>query len=115
MKNRTGEDLVITDWAIRKLTLEDLREKIVGGAHYITNDLLPRVRQLGVNDLLDFDKMTFPNGTASACLDSLQRLVDIAKQYRIIIDQNSVVLDDVQWDMLANALRTLGMHPEQTD
>lgn len=100
---------------IRELTLEDLREKIVGGAYYITNELLPRVRTLGVVDLPDFDKMRFPNGTASACLESLQRLADIAKQYRDLIDQNSVVLSDTQWDMLANALRTLGMHPEQTD
>jgi len=97
---------------IREVTLDDLRQMITHSIYHITGDVLPQVRALGVTDLPDFERLKFPNGTASACLESLNQLAAMKEKYMHIIDTNTVVLDEFQWAALGKALHTLGLHPE---
>lgn len=94
-----------------ELTLHQLQELVARANVRIQQELFPAVRELS---LAPVDPLpSFPNRTASACLESLEKLAALHKRFTTFLEANQVGFGEEQRIRLDNALAELGLeYPE---
>jgi hypothetical protein len=92
---------------ISDLNLQQLKKAVVVARSIIETELLPSVRELRGDPVGPLPN--FPNGTASACLHSLEQLAGIHKKYTDQIAAHSIEYSNEDWQRVAAALKTLGI------
>jgi len=96
---------------VTELTLPQLKQLVINGQRRLEQGLLPEVRQLSTEPVGPLP--SFPNNTASACLESLENLAAIHKKYTQYLEDNHVMFGEEQWKRLESAMEELGLdYPE---
>lgn len=96
-----------------EITLQQLQQMVVDAQHQIETVLMPEVRMRSTDPKGPLP--SFPNHTASACLESLEKLAEIHKGYVKFLEENHVMFGEEQWKRLESAMDELGLEYPEAD